>query len=179
MSHAEVHSLRTERLSLRPAAVADAREIASLANDKVIAEMTARIPYPYGLEHAANWLNNLAEGPETAFVAIDGTEIVGVGGVSMLAPHRAEIGYWVGAPFRRRGFAKEIAGALIDFAFSRAGTEELVVSHFVDNSASERVIKSFGFTFLEFIDLWSEGRGVLVPTAVYLMTREDAAKRHR
>lgn len=179
MPDAKNHNLQTARLLLRPAAVTDALEIATLANDIIIAQMTARIPHPYRLQHAADWLKSLADGHETAFVAINGKQIVGVGGVTMLAPHRAEIGYWVGEPFRRRGFAKEIAGALIDFTFSRAGTEELVVSHFIDNTASERVIKSFGFTFLEFIDLWSVGRGLLVPTAVYLMTREEAEKRHR
>ena len=96
----------------------------------------------------------------------------------MHTPQRAEIGYWVGAAYRRRGFATEIAGALIDFAFSRAGLEELVVSHFIDNLASARVIKSFNFTFLEHIDQWSIGRGAEVSTAVYLMTRDAAKLRH-
>ena len=172
------HEYRTARLRLRQVVIADAGEIARLANDPTIARMTTRIPYPYELAHATGWLNGLPESNETAFAALEGQRIVGVGGLSMHTPQRAEIGYWVGAPFRRHGFAKEIAGALIDFAFSRAGLEELVVSHFIDNLASARVIKSFNFTFLEHIDQWSIGRGAEVSTAVYLMTRDAAKLRH-
>ena len=178
MAFSSEQEYRTARLRLRQVVIADAVEIARLANDPIIARMTTRIPYPYELAHATGWLNGLPESNETAFAALEGPRVVGVGGLSMHTPQRAEIGYWVGAAYRRRGFAKEIAGALIDFAFSRAGVEELIVSHFIDNPASERVIKSFNFTFLEHIDQWSAGRGTRVASAVYLMTRDAAQLRH-
>ena len=176
MSHSAEIELRTARLMLRPATVSDAEAIARLANDPRIARMTARIPYPYRLEHATGWLAGLHDSNEHAFVAMHEADIIGVGSLVKLTAERADIGYWVGAPFRRLGFAKEIAGALIDFAFAQADVEELVVSHFADNPASERVIKSHGFTFLEFIDQWSEGRGAKTPAAVYLMTRAEAKR---
>ena len=40
--------LETERLILRAPTLGDAKTIAKLANDRRIAENTARIPHPYG-----------------------------------------------------------------------------------------------------------------------------------
>ncbi len=40
--------LETKRLVLRAARLEDAKAVAALANDRRIAENTARIPHPYG-----------------------------------------------------------------------------------------------------------------------------------
>jgi hypothetical protein len=44
--------LRTQRLVLRAPRLEDAKTIASLVNDRRIAENTLRIPYPYGIADA-------------------------------------------------------------------------------------------------------------------------------
>src|SRR5258705_4966816 len=44
--------LETERLVLRAPRLGDAKTVAALANDRQIAENTARIPHPYRLPHA-------------------------------------------------------------------------------------------------------------------------------
>ena len=44
--------LETERLTLRAPRHADVKAIALLANDRRIAENTARIPHPYGVDDA-------------------------------------------------------------------------------------------------------------------------------
>src|SRR5579862_9840881 len=49
---ASIAVLETERLVLRAPRREDARAIAALANDRRIAENTARIPHPYGLADA-------------------------------------------------------------------------------------------------------------------------------
>src|SRR6266436_747303 len=48
--------LATERLVLRAPCFEDARTIATLANDRRIAENTLRIPHPYGLADAQSFI---------------------------------------------------------------------------------------------------------------------------
>jgi len=48
--------LETERLVLRAPRLGDAKTVAALANDRHIAENTARIPHPYRLADAKDWI---------------------------------------------------------------------------------------------------------------------------
>lgn len=57
---------------------------------------------------------------------------------------RAEIGYTVFEKYRRQGYAKEAAGALVRWAFRR-GENTVYASVSPDNAASLGVVKSLGF----------------------------------
>src|ERR1041385_7846367 len=48
--------LETQRLVLRAPQLEDAKTIAALANDRRIAENTARIPHPYRVADAESWI---------------------------------------------------------------------------------------------------------------------------
>jgi RimJ/RimL family protein N-acetyltransferase len=58
---------------------------------------------------------------------------------------RAEIGYTVFSPFRGRGYAKEAAGALVDWAFEQ-GEREVYASVSPTNAPSLAVVRAVGFT---------------------------------
>ncbi len=61
--------LQTERLTLRAPRRADARIIAKLANDRRIAENTLRVPHPYGIGDAEQFIAAVNAGDgETCFV---------------------------------------------------------------------------------------------------------------
>ena len=49
--------LETKRLVLRAPRLEDAKAIAAIANDRRIAENTARIPHPYRASDAEAWLS--------------------------------------------------------------------------------------------------------------------------
>ena len=53
--------LETGRLLLRAPKLDDAKVIARLANNRKIAEMTALIPHPYGVDDAKAWIESLSE----------------------------------------------------------------------------------------------------------------------
>src|SRR5262249_23629475 len=134
--------LETERLLLRAPCIEDAKAIAKLANDRRIAENTARIPHPYGIADAKAYIAWAKETrSETAFlVTLDDDVIIGACGVGHAEGENPEIGYWVGVRYWGNGYATEAARAVIDYAFERFGYDELHSSARVTNPASRRVL---------------------------------------
>jgi RimJ/RimL family protein N-acetyltransferase len=57
------------------------------------------------------------------------------------------MGYWIGEPHWKKGYATEAAHALVDLAFRVTGIEALHVSCRVINPASRRVIHKCGFQY--------------------------------
>jgi RimJ/RimL family protein N-acetyltransferase len=139
--------LETERLVLRAPRLEDAKAIASLINDRRIAENTARIPHPYSLADAHAFLGEVNRTPgEPCFLIslADGTVIGGCGLVRLGDPD-PELGYWIGVPYWGRGYATEAVRALIDHAFGALGCERLAGRARVSNPASRRVLEKCGF----------------------------------
>ena len=58
-----------------------------------------------------------------------------------------ELGYWIGEPYWRHGYATEAAHALVDLAFRATAIDALDVSCRVINAASRRVIHKCGFQY--------------------------------
>jgi RimJ/RimL family protein N-acetyltransferase len=139
--------IRTERLVLRAPRFEDAKTIATLVNDRRIAENTLRIPYPYGIADAQAFVAGAnANSGETVFLIIkrDAT-VLGACGVAERPAAPPEIGYWLAVPFWGRGFATEAARAMIDYAFDHLGYEALYAGARVTNAASRRVLEKCGF----------------------------------
>ena len=139
--------LETERLILRAPRLRDAKIIAKLANDRRIAENTARIPHPYGLADAKEyitWANETRK--ESAFlVTVNDDTVIGACGVGVVEGENPEIGYWIGTRFWGNGFATEAARAVVDYAFDRFEFDVLHSSARVTNPASRRVLEKCGF----------------------------------
>jgi RimJ/RimL family protein N-acetyltransferase len=144
---ASIPVLATKRLVLGAPRAGDAKAIASLINDRRIAENTARIPHPYSLADAHAFLAQVNRDPcEPTFVIAlaDGT-IVGGCGIHVLSGGEPEIGYWIGVPYWGRGYATEAARAILDHAFGELGCERLTSRARVSNPASRRVLEKCGF----------------------------------
>ncbi|MEP9387247.1 GNAT family protein [Mesorhizobium sp. KR9-304] len=145
--------LVTQRLVMRSPHEGDIPALMQLADNRHVAQMLARMPHPYGEAEArafiamcqlrqpgATYALTLAgSGPET------GT-FVGCAGLN--AKDRGlELGYWIGEPYWRQGYATEAAHALVDLAFRATGIPVLHVSARVINPASRRVIHKCGFQY--------------------------------
>jgi RimJ/RimL family protein N-acetyltransferase len=139
--------LETERLVLRAPRLGDAKAVAALANDRHIAENTARIPHPYRLVDAKDWIAALNTNPDDASYAITlaGGTFIGVCSLEMRDGPAPEIGYWLGQPHRGKGYATEALHALIDHAFGELEHEALHASARVTNPVSRRVLEKCGF----------------------------------
>lgn len=139
--------LETERLVLRAARLGDAKAIAALANDRRIAENTRRIPHPYTVSDAEDFVT--AAGTAQVEMALlitlrDGTPI-GACGLGLLDAALPELGYWLGVPFWGKGYATEAVRAVIDYAFTDLDHLALQAGARVTNPASRRVLEKCGF----------------------------------
>jgi RimJ/RimL family protein N-acetyltransferase len=139
--------LATARLHLRAPRREDAPAIAALANDRRIAENTARIPHPYTLADAEGFLRYIEDSEtETAFaITLADDALIGICGLRTKPRKAPEIGYWLGAPYWGHGYATEAARAVIDHAFEDLGLERLEAGARVSNPASRRVLEKCGF----------------------------------
>ena len=143
---ASIPVLETTRLALRAPRLEDAKMVAALANDRRIAENTARIPHPYKLSDAESFITGANKsGGEAAFlITLRDDTIIGACGL-MDQDRTPELGYWLGAPYWGKGYATEAMHAVIDYAFSDLGHEALQAGARVTNPASRRVLEKCGF----------------------------------
>jgi RimJ/RimL family protein N-acetyltransferase len=135
----------TARLTLRAPRRDDASAIAALADDRRIAENTSRIPHPYGVGDAEQFIAAVnRHDAETCFVmTLDGAPI----GACGLDPRDQgpELGYWLGVSYWGRGYATETVRAVIDYAFGELGYRSLQAAARVSTPASRRVLEKCGF----------------------------------
>lgn len=138
--------LETKRLALRAPRLEDAKTVAMLANDRRIAENTARIPHPYKLKDAESFITGAnGHDSETAFlITLQDDTVIGACGIAR-QDEVPEIGYWLGAPYWGKGFATEALHAVIDYAFTDLDHQALQAGARVTNPASRRVLEKCGF----------------------------------
>ncbi len=137
--------LETERLVLRAPRLGDVRAIVRHVNDRRVAENTARIPHPYGVDDAERFIATVnRQDGEATFAVTRGGDLIGVCGVEP-RDNAPEVGYWLGASYWGRGYATEAVRAVIDHAFGALGHDTLQAGARVGNPASRRVLEKCGF----------------------------------
>lgn len=141
----------TPRLVLRRYEPADAPRVQLLAGAKEVADTTLLIPHPYPLGAAEQWIATHTAAWQThralslAITLKPTGELIGAIGLTFAEEHhRAELGYWIGVPYWRHGFATEAAAALTDYGFRVLGLNRVQAHHFARNTASGRVLLKVG-----------------------------------
>jgi RimJ/RimL family protein N-acetyltransferase len=138
--------LETKRLALRAPRLEDAKTVMALANDRRIAENTARIPHPFRLSDAEKLCAASNTDGEALFLitAREG-EVMGVCGFVSRDKPAPSLGYWLGVDYWGNGYATEALHALIDYAFGVHDFAALEAGSRVTNPASRRVLEKCGF----------------------------------
>ena len=138
--------LETKRLALRAPRLEDAKTVATLANDRRIAENVARIPHPYKVSDAEGFIAgaNKAGGEAVFLITLRDETVIGACGI-MNQEQAPELGYWLGVPYWGKGFATEALHAVIDYAFTDLEHQSLQAGARVTNPASRRVLEKCGF----------------------------------
>jgi RimJ/RimL family protein N-acetyltransferase len=141
--------LSTRRLIMRAPRESDIPALVQLADNLHVAQMLARMPHPYGEAEARAFITMSGQKQPGASYALTlaGTgTFIGCAGLNV-KDRGLELGYWIGEPYWKRGFATEAAHALVDLAFRSTGIQVLHVSVRVINPASRRVIHKCGFQY--------------------------------
>jgi RimJ/RimL family protein N-acetyltransferase len=184
----EPTTIITERLRLRPLALADASDIQRLAGDTDIASTTRSIPHPYPDGYAERWIGDCQAEAETGALAIfaitlkeDGPEDGAFVGIVELQidggppSQQAQLSYWIGKPYWSHGYATEAANAVVKHGFTALGLDRVGASHFGGNPASGRVLQKIGMshegTLEQNFDKW----GTLEDVVLYGMPKSDLA----
>ena len=138
--------LETKRLTLRAPRLEDAKTVATLANDRRIAENTARIPHPYRMSDAESFITgaNKAGGEAVFLITLHDETVIGACGI-VPQEQTPELGYWLGLEYWGQGYATEALHAVIDYAFADLTHEALQAGARVTNPASRRVLEKCGF----------------------------------
>ncbi len=147
--------LETERLILRPLALADAPVIERLAGEWEVARFTGNIPHPYPPGTAAAWIKDTwadgAAGQKLVAAIERRQDQAFLGCIELdLTPGEdtATLGYWVGRPFWGVGFTAEAAKVLIQHGFRQLGLARIEAAAMPANRRSIRVQEKLGFTFV-------------------------------
>ncbi|PCE14363.1 acetyltransferase [Microbacterium sp. SZ1] len=147
-------TLTTERLVLRAPDTSDVDAITEACQDPEIQRWTT-VPSPYARSDAEEFVRLVggwwAEGSETVWaLRVDGA-LVGMIGLHDIAAHRAggraELGFWVTAAARGRGYVVEAARAVIDWGFTELGLARIEWRAVAGNVASAKAARSLGFRY--------------------------------
>lgn len=140
-------TLETVRLQLRPYREADIPELLPLIGAREIAATTGRIPHPYTVEDARQFLVKMEIDPEVrlAVTLRDTGRLIGGVGLRLVEPHQhAELGYWIGVPYWGNGYATEAAREMLRYGFERLKLHRIFANHFKNNPASGRILRKLG-----------------------------------
>ena len=168
--------LLTKNLILRKLQQTDAKPIAKLANNVRVSSMTARLPHPYNVDNALDFINQTGlEQNRGCVYAITLAKTADVIGCCGLGPTEREIGpalgYWLGEPYWGNGYATEAAHALVDLAFKTTSHDRVNASCRVINPASRRVLEKCGFQHSDSGMINSISLGNTVPVDYYVLDR--------
>jgi RimJ/RimL family protein N-acetyltransferase len=139
--------LRTERLVLDQPAERDIPLITEHCQDPLF-ERYLTTPWPYEERHSRGFVTEhvpqaWADDREFTWAirTDDGGPLLGV------VSHRtalSDVGFWLGAPHRGRGYMPEAVRAVIDWAFGRGAGR---IECFLGNTASATVARKCGFRY--------------------------------
>ncbi|MBS1675324.1 MAG: GNAT family N-acetyltransferase [Actinobacteria bacterium] len=146
--------LRTSRLALRAPGADDIDAITAICQDPEIARWTT-VPSPYSRADAEEFVHLVAQwwadGSETVWCAYVDGELIAALGLHRITRHDAggdaELGYWVAASARGKGYLTEAARAVIDWAFAELDLVRIVWRAVIGNVASARSARALGFRF--------------------------------
>ena len=174
--------LKTERLILRPWRQEDLEDFYEYAKVDGVGQMAGWLPHE-SKEKTQMILESFISGKKTFALELDG-KVIGSLGVETYNPEKypelaalqgRSIGYVLSRDYWGQGLMPEAVKAVQEYLFENVGLDFLLISHFVWNGQSRRVIQKCGFTYLQ-TDVHETRYGTKEPTLKYLLYRKDWEK---
>ncbi len=160
--------ITTERLRRREPCLSDVDGYMSFVSDYEVVKWTATWPRSADREFVINRCV-----PVDADLGFAGPVFLGeelIGGMGLI---EGEIGYFFAPKHWGKGFATEIASAMIARAFHCYDWDQITASVMNGNPGSGRVLDKLGFRRSGNSRCWSEAQGAESDTCEYLLTRRQ------
>ncbi len=167
-------TIATERLLLRPFRRYDAEAFTRLAGDWGVASMTSDIPHPLDEGQARAWLSP-GRG-EVRFALELAGQLIGGAGYYKRRSGTAELGFWLGRAWWGHGYATEATTAVLQHGFATGRLPGFTSSHFIDNKASQGVLRKLGFQPMGRCRIICTARGEEVEALTYWLPAKPAAQ---
>lgn len=170
-------TIETKRLLLRPCRMEDADALTNLMTPE-ISKWVAVWPTPLLKQDTQGILRNTIEAmqQDAVFAAVvmckDSGNIIGWCKLD-IADNCAELGYWIGTAFQRKGFAMELSQGAISFAFDQLGMTSVRAGAQVDNTASLALLAKLGMTQDCVEAVWAPARQRFEDCAFWHVSRDD------
>jgi RimJ/RimL family protein N-acetyltransferase len=131
----------------------DIESLVAFLNDRDIYDRTLRIPFPYTVSDAEEWLGNVARereqnGEPVHWAIRHGDQAIGGIGLHEFVvgrSHRAEIGYSLAKPYWGNGIMTAAVKSVCRHAFANLGLVRVHAHVFSFNTPSTRVLEKCGF----------------------------------
>ena len=176
--------LKTERLILRPWRQEDLDDFYEYASVDGVGQMAGWLPHE-SKEKTQMILDNFINGKKTFALELDG-KVIGSLGIENYKEEEfpeleslqgRSIGYVLSKDYWGQGFMPEAVKAVQQYLFETVGLDFLLISHFVWNGQSRRVIQKCGFQYLQ-SDIHETRYGTKEPTLKYILRKEDWKHAH-
>ena len=185
---ANLSTLRTDRLTLRPWTEADAPALFHWARDPEVGPRAGWDPHT-SIEESEKIIREVLAVPETYAIVVRGRdpedEPVGAiglkfGAASDLArdASEAELGYWLARPFWGCGYMPEAGRALLAHAFNDLRLKVVWAGHYEGNLQSRRVMEKLGLAETRTCDAGGRLEHVLCVTRAQWGNTQAAAEKN-
>ena len=171
--------IRFEGIILRPWSIRDAAKLASIANNKNIADnLRDSLPFPYSLNDARNWLNTILPEnfPPRFFAITSDKEVVGSIGIvskSNIYRKNVEIGYFLTQEVWGKGITTKAIKATTSYAFKEFDIVRVYAEPFADNHGSRKALEKAGFTLEATFKRNVIKNGIIKDSCIYSVLKED------
>ena len=147
-------TLKTQRLTLRPWRQEDLEDFYKYARVDGVGQMAGWLPHE-SIEVSQTVLNSFITGKKTFALEYEGKVIGSLGIETYNENTRPElcyqrgrsIGYVLSKDYWGQGLMTEAVKAVIDYLFTTVRLDFIVISHFLRNDRSRRVIEKCGFAY--------------------------------
>lgn len=175
-------TLETERLWLREWRPDDAPRLAEIINDPRIFDTTERIPHPYSLEMAEEFIAKkpdvFRDGGHLAFAIELKSSRLATGAVGLSVDQtnrRASLGYWLGVDYWGQGFVTEAAREVLRYGFEVLDLNRIEAQFLKRNPASGRVMAKAGMRFEAEFPKYALKHGVFEDVGQYVIYADEFA----
>jgi len=140
------------------------------------------VTYAAYRERVKSYSRSVKRGVAVPYFIFDRDNDALIGGVTIInilrgAAQSASIGYWIGLPHIRRGYARMSVSAALDHAFLRLGLNRIEAACQPDNRASVALLDSMGFRQEGYAREYLHINGQWRDHLIYVMIASDRIKR--